>query len=54
MGLGIVTQGESRDTLHETIRDALHCHYPASGEQRHAEHPKHIRLHHVREEVIES
>lgn len=46
LGESIFTEADSRDELHEQIRDAVRCHFDES------EIPRIIRLHFVREEVI--
>jgi len=42
----IFTQGEEVATLHESVRDAVRCHFDE------LESPRVIRLHFVRDEVI--
>jgi hypothetical protein len=46
LGESIFAQAESLPQLHESIRDAVHCHFDEG------KGPKVIRLHYVREEVI--
>lgn len=46
LGASIVTQAESTDTLHASVRDAVHCHFDEG------QGPSLIRLHFVRDEVI--
>ena len=46
LGKSIFAQAESLPQLHESIRDAVHCHFDEG------KGPKVIRLHYVREEVI--
>ena len=48
LGESIFTQADNLDSLKETIRDAVDCHF--TKEQK----PKIIRLHIVRDEVIAS
>jgi hypothetical protein len=47
VGGSVFTQGETREQLHENIRDAVRCHYPDVQNR-----PKVIRLHHVHDELI--
>jgi len=42
----IFTEADTLAELHVKVRDAVRCHYDEG------KHPKVIRLHHVREEVI--
>ena len=46
LGESIFTEADTLDALHEKVRDAVRCHFDEG------KHPKVIRLHHVREEVI--
>lgn len=46
LGESIFTEADTRETLHEQIRDAVRCHFE-DGKA-----PKVIRLHFVHEEVI--
>jgi hypothetical protein len=46
LGEAIFTEADDLDTLHENIRDAVHCHFDEGNE------PAILRLHFVREEVI--
>lgn len=46
LGESIFTEADDLTSLHEQVRDAVHCHFD-EGQQ-----PKVIRLHFVREEVI--
>ena len=42
----IFTEADTMAELHAKVRDAVRCHFDEG------KHPKIIRLHHVREEVI--
>ncbi|TLY26139.1 MAG: 2-oxoisovalerate dehydrogenase [Nitrospirae bacterium] len=42
----IFTEADTMAELHAKVRDAVRCHFDEG------KHPKVIRLHHVREEVI--
>ena len=42
----IFTEADTMAELHAKVRDAVRCHFDEGN------HPKVIRLHHVREEVI--
>jgi hypothetical protein len=42
----IFTEADTLKDLHAKIRDAVRCHFEEG------KHPKVVRLHHVREEVI--
>ena len=46
LGASIFTESDSLADLHAKIRDAVRCHFDEG------KHPKVVRLHHVREEVI--
>ena len=46
LGESIFTEADDLASLHERVRDAVRCHF-AEGH-----HPKAIRLHFVREELI--
>jgi hypothetical protein len=46
LGESIFTEADDLESLHDQIRDAVHCHFEPGQE------PKLIRLHFVREEVI--
>lgn len=46
LGESIFTEAEGVDQLHETVRDAVRCHFDDGKE------PGVVRLHFVREEVI--
>jgi hypothetical protein len=46
LGLSIFTEADTRQQLHEQVRDAVRCHFEAD------ELPGLIRLHFVRDEVI--
>lgn len=46
LGVSIFTEADDIDSLHQQVRDAVHCHF-AEGEA-----PKIIRLHFTREEVL--
>ncbi|MBK1718599.1 2-oxoisovalerate dehydrogenase [Thiocystis violacea] len=46
VGADIFTEADDLSTLHEQVRDAVHCHFDE------AEMPSLIRLHITREEVI--
>jgi hypothetical protein len=46
LGHSIFTEAESMESLRESIRDAVRCHF----DEGHS--PKLIRLHFVREEVV--
>ncbi len=46
MGTSIVTEADDLETLHKSVRDAVHCHFDEKTM------PKLIRLHFVREEII--
>jgi dephospho-CoA kinase len=46
LGESIFTQADTREALHENVREAVRCHF----EQEVA--PKVIRLHFVRDEII--
>ena len=41
----IFTDGDTMDEIRENVREAVHCHFEA-------DHPKIIRLHYVKEEII--
>lgn len=45
-GESIFTEADTLNDLHAKIRDAVHCRFDEG------KHPKVVRLHHVREEVI--
>lgn len=45
LGESIFTEADTREELHEALRDAVRCHFGDEG-------PKLIRLHFVQEEVI--
>ncbi len=47
VGASIFTQGEANDQLRANVRDAVRCHLPDDDS-----HPKIIRLHHVRDELL--
>ena len=46
LGESIFTEADTLNDLHAKIRDAVRCHFEEG------KHPKVVRLHHVREEVI--
>ncbi|MDE3225000.1 MAG: 2-oxoisovalerate dehydrogenase [Nitrospirota bacterium] len=46
LGESIFTEADTLNDLHAKIRDAVRCHFEEG------QHPKVVRLHHVREEVI--
>ena len=46
LGQSIFTEADDLASLHEQVRDAIHCHFDEGKA------PKLIRLHFVREEVI--
>lgn len=46
LGESIFMEADTLNDLHAKIRDAVHCHFEEG------KHPKVVRLHHVREEVI--
>ncbi len=46
LGESIFTEADNIQTLHQQVRDAVHCHFDEG------QAPKVIRLHFVREEVI--
>ncbi|HEY3326808.1 MAG TPA: hypothetical protein VGK14_06510 [Novimethylophilus sp.] len=46
LGTSIFTEADDLETLHQQVRDAVHCHF----DEGHA--PQMIRLHFTREEVI--
>lgn len=46
LGTSIFTEADDIATLHQQVRDAVHCHFEEG------QAPKIIRLHFVREEVI--
>jgi len=46
LGQSIFTEADDLPTLHENIRDAVHCHFDEG------KGPKLIHLHFVRDEVI--
>lgn len=46
LGESIFTEADTLNDLHAKIRDAVRCHFDEG------KHPKIVRLHHVREEVI--
>lgn len=46
LGVSIFTEADDPESLRETVRDAVRCHFDEGRE------PKVIRLHFVREEVI--
>ena len=48
LGHGVFTQADSMDELREAVRDAVRCHFDED------ERPKLIRLHFVRDEVIQA
>jgi predicted RNase H-like HicB family nuclease len=48
LGHSIFTAGETEEELHAMIKDAVACHFDEG------EAPKIIRLHYVREEVIQA
>ena len=48
LGQSIFTEAESMEELRENVRDAVRCHFDEGKA------PKVIRLHFVREEVLES
>jgi len=48
LGHSIFTAGDTEQELHAMIKDAVACHFDE------AEAPKIIRLHYVREEVIQA
>ena len=50
LGHGIVTQGDTLNELREMVKDAVHCHF---GDGVPGPMPKIIRLHFVRDEVME-
>jgi len=46
LGESIFTEGDTREELHQNVRDAVKCHFEEGKA------PKIIRMHFVREEVI--
>lgn len=46
LGQSIFTEADDLETLHQQVRDAVHCHFDESKA------PQMIRLHFTREEVI--
>jgi hypothetical protein len=46
LGLSIFAEADTREAVHEQVRDAVRCHFEPG------EAPKLIRLHFVRDEVI--
>jgi hypothetical protein len=46
LGESIFTEANTISKLHAKVRDAVRCHFDEG------KHPKVVRLHHVREEVI--
>ena len=46
LGASVFTEADDLETLRETVRDAVRCHFED------AERPRVIRLHFVREEVF--
>ena len=46
LGASIFTEADDLDSLHQQVRDAVHCHFEEG------EAPQMIRLHFTREEVI--
>ncbi len=46
LGESIFTEADDLDSLHQQVRDAVHCHFEKG------EAPQMIRLHFTREEVI--
>jgi len=46
LGASIFTEADTLAELHAKVRDAVRCHFDEG------KHPKVVRLHHVREEVI--
>jgi hypothetical protein len=47
LGYSIYTEGESLEEIKELIRDAVKCHFDES------EMPHIIRMHHVKDEIIQ-
>ena len=48
LGESIFTEADSMDELRENVRDAAQCHFPDE-----ATRPRVVRLHFVRDEVLE-
>jgi Zn ribbon nucleic-acid-binding protein len=48
LGASICTEADNLDQLRERVRDAVRCHFDDQSR------PKVIRLHYVRQEVIEA
>ena len=48
MGAPIFTEADDMETLRVKVRDAVHCHFPDTGNR-----PSIVRLHEVRDEVFE-
>ena len=46
LGESIFTEADDLESLHQQVRDAVHCHFEESNA------PKIIRLHFTREEVL--
>jgi hypothetical protein len=46
LDVSIFTEADTLRELHDKVRDAVRCHFDEGT------HPKILRLHHVREEVI--
>jgi len=46
LGHSIFTEGESPDEIKESVKDAVRCHFDDD------DHPKVVRLHFVKDEVI--
>jgi hypothetical protein len=47
LGYSIITQAETKEELHEMVRDAVRCHFDDAAQM-----PKVIRLHFVHDEVL--
>lgn len=47
LGAAIFTEADTMEKLREAVKDAVHCHY-----DEHANRPKMIRLHLVKDEVF--
>ncbi len=48
LGESIFAEADSKGLLHEQVRDAVRCHFDDTSR------PKIIRLHYVKEEVLEA
>ena len=46
LGISIFTEADNVESLHQQVRDAVHCHF------KEGKAPKIIRLHFTREEIL--